>query len=689
MKSGDFFNSYYLIDRIGHGGMSVVHLAFDMKTKQFVALKTLFSDLSGDSEYYSRFKREVEVYRTLKHPNIITIIDSHQDKNLSYVVLEYVKGKSLGAIIDEKQDEMPMHDVVSIIEALTNALFHAHSTGIIHRDIQPNNIILTPDNNIKLLDFGIAQQEDEHIHTQTGTIMGTFVYCSPEQNQGKQVDERSDLYSLGLIFYELLTGRRAIKGTTLMEITEYQLRHTIPPVKQLRFEIPDFINDIVMKLIEKWPENRYNNTRELIDELIQVKLQSDFSEIDIIYGDKQQIKFDTAAKAFRSLRFDLALKLADESLEIKENHAPSHFLKGQIYSRHSELEKANTAYKNALDRDKNNSDIHMEYALNLYRMDKEEETIAECKKILDYDSENKLASGLLTLITGLNSGKLQPANEFCPDFEQATPLRVSTQLRKRNPFDDNLDLVERVGILNHLLDKQSPNKANLLSTIFPGIGDIYNGAMKRGFTTLITALCLVLAIYVLVSTSSPLSLNVYEFMESCCNQRIVRMAKTEHLQQKINFMVNSYASVLLFMAALPFIGYLIHLWTKNRTMVLDYYHNRHLYGRIRSLPAPEIIELQLPSTPSSKVGDDFFIVENDPLLTVNSKRLTLGKATIVKYSESLAVCIYTPIDSANPDPSPGDMALPCSFIEQTLLPTLDNKNDKFQRLARKYWEFKT
>jgi serine/threonine protein kinase len=689
MKSGDFFKHYYLIDRIGHGGMSVVHLAFDLQTKQFVALKTLFSDLYADSEYRNRFQREVDVYKTLRHPNIISIIDSSIDNNIAYMALEYVKGRSLGTVMDDTRDRMPIHDAVLIIENLTNALFHAHSTGIVHRDVQPNNIIITPDNNLKLLDFGIAHKEDDLIHTQTGTIMGTFVYCSPEQNQGKSVDERSDLYSLGLIFYELLSGRRAIKGTSLMEITEYQLRHTIPPVKQLRFEIPDFINDIVMKLIQKWPEHRYKNTREVIDELIQVKLQSDFSELDMIFGNELQIKFDTASKAFRSMRFDLANKLCEEALEIDKTHAPSHFLRGQIFSRHSELENAHKAYEQALKYDKNNSDIHMEYALNLYRMGEDTETVRECQKILEHDSENKLASGLSTLLSGLVSGKLQPDREFCPAFSNSTPLSISTHLKTRNPFDDNLDLVERVGILNHLLDKLSPDRANLLSTIFPGAGDLYNGVVKRGLKTMLYASSLIIFIYLMLSATIQPTFDVYGFMDTCCNKQIITMAMEEHLHEKVNLFLHSYLNLIMILLSFPAIGLLLYMWIISRERVSHYYHQRHLYGRVRSEIFPGIIEMQLPSTPVSDVGESFFIVENDPLLTVNSKRLVLGTATIIKFSQALAICTYNAIDTAAPEPSPGDMALPVSFISNSLLPTPDSKPESsiFATVAKKYWQY--
>jgi len=394
MKTGEFFKTYYLIDRIGHGGMSVVHLAFDARTKNFVALKTLFSDLSAEHDYRNRFEREIQVYRKLSHPNIVGLVEAELHSSVVYMAQEYIQGMSLGELIGRHGDGFPLPDAMRIMEGLTNAVFHAHSRGVIHRDIQPNNIIVTVDGEVKLLDFGIAFTEDSLVHTQTGTIMGTFVYCSPEQNQGKRVDERSDLYSLGLVFYEMLSGRRAIKGDTLMEITEYQLRQTIPPVKQLRFELPDALNDIVMKLLERWPESRYKYARNRIDELIQMKVTSSFADLDAMFGDELDVKFETARRAFMNRRHAKALELARDVAAKRPDHGPTQFLLGRILQAMSLGEEAAEAFARALELEDDNPDHRMAYALCLHRLGRDEEAIGQCDMLLATSEENRMAKGL-------------------------------------------------------------------------------------------------------------------------------------------------------------------------------------------------------------------------------------------------------------------------------------------------------
>ncbi|MGH2759543.1 MAG: Stk1 family PASTA domain-containing Ser/Thr kinase [Actinomycetota bacterium] len=249
---------YEVVRRVGVGGMADVYLADDTKMGRQVALKILHPQYAGDDSFIERFRREALAAARLQHPNIVQIYDSGQQGDFNFIVMEYVEGRSLK---DYLADEGPLEvaEASRIAREVLTALAYAHRTGLVHRDIKPGNILLSEDGKVQVTDFGIARAEAGSTMTQTGTILGTAYYLSPEQAQGLQLDGRSDIYSLGVVFYEMLTGRRPFEGESPVSIAYKHVREMPRPPSTHRGDLPRSLEAIVMTAMAKRPEDRYSS----------------------------------------------------------------------------------------------------------------------------------------------------------------------------------------------------------------------------------------------------------------------------------------------------------------------------------------------------------------------------------------------------------------------------------------------
>lgn len=269
--SGRFFKNYFLADELGEGGMSKVVLAFDIKRLRFVALKFLHQNVQKNQALLARMRREVAIYRTLEHKNVVGLVEDALDQSPPYMALEFLRGTSLEEFLQNHPGPLPPADAFQIFSDLTEALHITHRQGVVHRDIQPANVVLTYMGWAKVLDYGIAYREDDLLRTNPGTIMGTLVYGSPEQNMGIQVDPRSDMYSLGLLLYEMLTGRRALAGENLAQIRGSQAKD-LPSPRLLVPSIPVELDDICQNLTTRMAEDRFENATKLLIELGKLRV---------------------------------------------------------------------------------------------------------------------------------------------------------------------------------------------------------------------------------------------------------------------------------------------------------------------------------------------------------------------------------------------------------------------------------
>ena len=271
---------YEIIKTIGEGGMANVYLAEDTILERKVAIKVLRGDLSNDEKFIRRFKREALSVSNLSHPNIVEVYDVGEEDGNYYIVMEYIEGKTLKQLL-QKRGALTLTEVIDIMSQLTDGLAHAHEAYIIHRDIKPQNIMIEDNGRIKITDFGIAMALNSTQLTQTNSVMGSVHYLPPEQANGKGSTVKSDIYSLGILMYELLTGSVPFKGDTAVEIALKHMKEKIPSIRKQNPTIPQSVENIVLKATAKNPKNRYDNVRDMYKDL-QTALQRD-NEKRLVY----------------------------------------------------------------------------------------------------------------------------------------------------------------------------------------------------------------------------------------------------------------------------------------------------------------------------------------------------------------------------------------------------------------------
>ena len=268
LSKGQKINERYeIIKNIGEGGMANVYLAKDTILDRNVAVKVLRGDLSSDDKFIRRFEREALSVSNLSHPNIVEVYDVGVEDGSHYIVMEYIDGKTLKQLL-KKRESLTLTEVIDIMTQLTDGISHAHESYIIHRDIKPQNIMIEDDGRIKITDFGIAMALNATQLTQTNSVMGSVHYLPPEQASGKSATVKSDIYSMGILMYELLTGNVPFKGDNAVEIALKHMKDKIPSVRKQDPSIPQSVENIIMKACAKNPRNRYDTAKEMHDDLV-------------------------------------------------------------------------------------------------------------------------------------------------------------------------------------------------------------------------------------------------------------------------------------------------------------------------------------------------------------------------------------------------------------------------------------
>ena len=266
MSSRVLSGRYELLEKIGDGGMAVVYKGKDKLLNRFIAVKILRPEFTKDATFVENFKRESQAAAGLSHPNIVGVYDVGREGNINYIVMELIEGDTLNKII-EREAPMDYRKVIDISKQVAQALRIAHKNKIIHRDVKPHNIMITEDGVVKLADFGIARAVNDATLSTGSKIVGSVHYFSPEQARGNYVDERSDIYSLGIVMYEMLTGKVPFDGDNPVTVALKHINEEIVPPIELEPGIPPALDRCVMKATSKYQTNRYANADELIQEL--------------------------------------------------------------------------------------------------------------------------------------------------------------------------------------------------------------------------------------------------------------------------------------------------------------------------------------------------------------------------------------------------------------------------------------
>ena len=267
MKGQKISDRYQIIKSIGEGGMANVYLAYDTILDRNVAVKVLRGDLSNDEKFVRRFQREALAASSLTHPNIVEVYDVGEDNGEYYIVMEYIEGKHLKNLL-KKRGKLTLSEAVDIMLQITDGMATAHDSYIIHRDIKPQNIMILENGLVKITDFGIAMAMNATQLTQTNSVMGSVHYLPPEQASGQGSTLQSDIYSMGIVMYELITGELPFKGDNAVEIALKHLKEPIPDIREKIPNVPNSVYNIIKRATAKNPKNRYHDAREMHEDLL-------------------------------------------------------------------------------------------------------------------------------------------------------------------------------------------------------------------------------------------------------------------------------------------------------------------------------------------------------------------------------------------------------------------------------------
>ncbi len=283
---------YRVLSRLGQGGMGAVFLADDTRLGRRAALKLLSPEVAADPDRMHRFVQEAKLASLLTHPNVATIYEIGQDKELWFLAMEYVEGEPLSERI--RKGPMKVPEILEVAIQTADALDDAHSKGIIHRDIKPANLMLTPRGHVKVLDFGLAklergpEKEETQVMTSAGIVLGTVAYMSPEQALGSDMDQRTDIFSLGVVLYEMATGRLPFSGSTASETMARILQSQPDAIARFNYEVPEELNRVVRKCLEKDRQRRYQSARELLVDLRNLERDSG-SDLPAVAPERRRI----------------------------------------------------------------------------------------------------------------------------------------------------------------------------------------------------------------------------------------------------------------------------------------------------------------------------------------------------------------------------------------------------------------
>lgn len=326
MKGKILSGRYEILDKIGGGGMAIVYKAKCNLLNRYVAVKILRPEFTTDKDLVENFKRESQAAASLSHPNIVNLYDVGEDDGVYYIVMEYIDGNTLKHYIKE-HGPLDLEVILDYATQIAFGLQHAHDNHVIHRDIKPHNILITKDNRAKVTDFGIAIAATSSTLTNVGSVIGSVHYFSPEQARGGYTDEKSDLYSLGIVMYEMSTGRLPFEAENPLSVALKQTQEVPVPPRQLNENIPKGLENIILKLMQKEQSKRYQNARSLIEDLNRLKNDS---KSQLVYDDEEE-EIDSPTQVLPAVK-DEDMKKAKKSNPSKKKSKNKKIIIGAVFA---------------------------------------------------------------------------------------------------------------------------------------------------------------------------------------------------------------------------------------------------------------------------------------------------------------------------------------------------------------------
>ena len=370
---------YHIIQELGRGGMGIVYKGHDPILDRPVAIKILSQQLVQNAEAKDRFIREAQAAARLNHPNISGIFDISEHEGIYYIVFEFISGRSLDKILKEKKF-FPYNEALKIFLPACQALDYAHQHGIVHRDVKPGNILVSEEGNVKVSDFGIAWVEAAHTITQPGEIIGSFFYFSPEQARGEKVDRRADIYSLGIMLYEMLTGRLPFQADNPAALIQMHLTAEPDPPTMVNSTIPRKLEDALLKAMRKDPADRFQSVKEMITELTLEEMPVDLYKTSISPSEAALHNI-LGNNYYKQGKLDLAILEWEKATVLDPYNALTHNNLGTAYDGLGNLENAVTEYGRAVDLNPNNFVAHYNLGSAYYRKGDVENSIEEYRKV--------------------------------------------------------------------------------------------------------------------------------------------------------------------------------------------------------------------------------------------------------------------------------------------------------------------
>jgi serine/threonine protein kinase/lipopolysaccharide biosynthesis regulator YciM len=404
---------YHIIRELGRGGMGIVYLGQDPVLERPVAIKILSRELVANADARDRFIREAQSSARLNHPGIVGIYDISEQEGIYYLVFEYVPGLTLDQHLG-KRGILPLADTLKIIAPICQAIAYAHHYGIVHRDIKPANIIISEDGKVKVADFGVAAVESATTITQPGEIIGTLYYMSPEQASGGKLDRRSDIYSLGVVLYEMLTGQRPFRGESPAALIQQHLTMEPPPLTLLNLHIPRSIELAVLKALQKSPSDRYQTAQEFLDDLTVEEISRDLYATSV--SPAQAASHNLLGNSYFKLgKLDLAIIEWEKATSLDPYNALIHNNLGTAYDGMGTLDKALTEYEKAAMLNPSNYISHYNLGSAYYRAGEIERSVEEYRKVTVINV--KFAPAFYNLGNGLY--KLGKTDEAIDEWHKA------------------------------------------------------------------------------------------------------------------------------------------------------------------------------------------------------------------------------------------------------------------------------